>query len=158
MATLLKCQGPDCATSFEGRAGTKFCSATCRSRARRGREASAQSVAADARAVKAEHELATVTRSELEKAGALKTVLGQVALQLARKLVNPDETGVSALSKQLLEVVDRAKAAAAGAGAGDSAGSAAAATPPEDDEVKKARRKREEIEARAAAEAAEAQA
>lgn len=152
MATLLECQGPDCATKFEGRAGTKFCSATCRSRARRAREAAAANAEDESKSGSpAEHGLVKAVRLELEKAKAIDTVPGQLALQFARRMANPEESGLSAMSKELRLLLAEAKAeTAAGAGADD--GSGAPPEPePEDDEVKKARRKREEIAAAAAA-------
>jgi hypothetical protein len=97
-----RCEGPDCEVEFEPKRSTaKYHSATCRQRAARDRKAAAESVAADAEAGKAEHTLVRAVRKELEDAEALDTVAGQLALQIARRIANPECTGVSTLSKEL---------------------------------------------------------
>ncbi|MDQ3432679.1 MAG: hypothetical protein M3467_10770 [Actinomycetota bacterium] len=139
------CGAPECAVEFEPKRSTAaYCSATCRSRAARARKAAAESVEADARAGHAEHELVTAVRTELAAAAAVNTFNGQLALQLARKVAQPDETGVTALSKELRAVM---------AAAVDKRPTGEDPAPPaeseDDDEVTAARRAR--AEARAAA-------
>lgn len=148
MAKLLTCQAPDCGVEFEARAGTKFHTATCRSRARRAREAAAANASDEAKTdTPAEHGLVKAVRRELEQARAMDTVAGQLAMQFARQLVNPEASSLTAMSKELRALLEEAKAGAAPTP--DPGG-----TPPaDDDEVTRARRKREEIEAAAAAEA-----
>lgn len=138
------CQGPECDVEFEPvRSTAKYHSATCRQRAGRARKAAAQSVEADAKAGQEDHPLVRAVRVELEQASKVQTFNGQLALQLARKLTAPDESGATALSKELRAVM-----------------SAALATPdvptptepdPEEDEVKRARSARERKAREAAA-------
>lgn len=88
-----------CGVGFEARrASAKYCGATCRQRARRhpgARPASATEVA-DASG------LYDATREELERAGVVDTVLGQLTLQLARRVATagPAESGFSTLVKE----------------------------------------------------------
>lgn len=147
-ARLVTCQGPDCDVEFEPvRSTAKYHAATCRQRAARARKAAAaeHDVPADPETGDAEHGLVRAVRKELELAEAIDTVAGQLALQLARRIANPEEPGLSTLSKELRSLLAEAK--------GTVAGPPAPADPaePEDDEVTKARRRREEIEAAAAA-------
>lgn len=105
----MKTKCAHCGTVFEAQRSTAvYCSATCRQRARRDRKAASESVAADAKAGKAEHELVAAVRQELEQASALNTVSGQLALQIARRVANPEESGISALSKELRTVLSAA--------------------------------------------------
>lgn len=150
---MKRCEGPDCVVEFEARTvRAKYCSATCRSRAARERNAAAESSEADAKAGRAEHALVRAVRKELEAAGAFETVDGQLALQVARRIVDPDGSGVSALSKELRSLVAAAKAAGSPASepVDETADQAV------DDEVERARRRREEIAQAAAAAEAEA--
>ena len=78
------------------------------------------------------------TRSELEKANALHSFAGQLAMQLARRLATPDESGISALSKELRTVMAAAVDGSNPPPAEDSGAE------PVDDEVEAARRRREE--------------
>lgn len=104
-----------CGRAFEAKRSTaKYCSATCRQRARRDRKAAEESVEADADAGRVEHQLVRSVRQDLEAADAVDTFNGQLALQLARRLANPDESGISALSKELRTVMAAALAALAG--------------------------------------------
>lgn len=151
MADSKRCEAPDCAVVFEPeRATAKYHSATCRQRAARARKAAATNAADESKSdTPAEHGLVKAVRKELEDAKALESVPGQLALQFARRMANPDESGLSAMSKELRLLLAEAKGGVASATAG---------TPPtsdedQDDEVKQARRRREEMEARAAAEA-----
>jgi hypothetical protein len=135
--TERECEAPECSARFTPKRSTaRYCSVTCRQRAGRARKAAAESVSADAENGLAEHDLVKAVRLELEAAGKAQTFNGQLALQLARKLVNPEESGATALSKELRTVMAAALEA-----------SVAAATPeeprPEDDEVTRAREARE---------------
>ncbi|WP_134740007.1 hypothetical protein [Nocardioides sp. 503] len=136
----VKCGG--CDQTFEAKTSrAQYCSTTCRSRAARQRKAAAESVEADAEKGLAEHQLVRATRLELEKAGVVDTVEGQLTLQLARKLANPDESGISTLSKEFRAVrAEALEGSPEPAPTGD--------TPPavdrEDDEVTRARRAREQ--------------
>lgn len=56
-----------------------------------------------------DHPVLAVVRAELEAVGTLETVWGQLALQLARKLLDPEESAVSAISKELRSVMARAR-------------------------------------------------
>lgn len=139
-----ECAAPDCTE----RSTEKYHSATCRKRADRSEKAAAaeQVVPVDPDTGDAEHGLVRAVRMELEQADALYTVAGQLALQLARRIANPEEAGLSALSKELRSLLAEAKGAAS-----------AAANPepedePEDDEVTRVRKLRE-AKAAAAAEA-----
>lgn len=134
----LTCEAPDCDRCFEPKRSTaRFCSATCRQRAARARKAAEAQAREEAKTdTPAEHDLVRAVRLELEKADAVMTVPGQVALQLARKMANPDESGLSALAKELRVVLAEATGAMTPVPAGE--------VEPEDDEVTKARRAREE--------------
>lgn len=83
--------------------------------------------------------LVETVRRDLEASNALDTFNGQLALELARRVANPDEPSTSALSKELRAVMALAVGAAAPAG-----GQTPKAETPPEDEVEKARRKREE--------------
>lgn len=150
---MQRCEGPECVVDFEAKtARAKYCSATCRSRAARERKAAAESVEADERSGRAEHALVRAVRKELEDATAFETVDGQLALQVARRIVDPDGSGISALSKELRSLLADAKAAA---GAPSTTG-ASPSPVVKDDEVERARRRRKEIAQAAAAAGAEA--
>ncbi|MFT4081176.1 MAG: hypothetical protein QM638_01190 [Nocardioides sp.] len=153
-----ECEVPECSRRFTPQRSTaRFCSATCRQRAARARRAAEESVGADAAKGLAEHDLVKAVRLELEEAGKAMTFNGQLALQLARKLVNPDESGATALSKELRAVMGAALAGApSSADPADSAGSTDPGTASdhaveEDDEVKRAREARERKAREAAA-------
>lgn len=73
--------------------------------------------------------------AELVEADRLTTFKGQLALQLARRLVNPDESGVTALAKELQALMKDVT--------GPSAVAGDRRDEPEDDEVAKARQARE---------------
>jgi hypothetical protein len=143
------CAWPECGREFEAKRSTaKFCSVTCRSRAARDRKAAAAaekvgqvSAHADPDGL-AEHALVTAVRRELVEARALQTVDGQIALQLARKVVDVAASGISPLARELRVVLDRAKAAGAKPPGDDDAGHHE--EPSAEDEVARARRLREE--------------
>jgi hypothetical protein len=141
-----RCAGPECQVDFEPKRSTaRFCSTTCRSRAARAKRAAAESVEADAEAGKAEHALVRAVRKELADADALLTVAGQLALQVARRIADPDASGVSTLSKELRALLAEATASQPAPG-----GPAPDAAAEEDDEVTRARKAREAKLARAA--------
>lgn len=141
-----------CGSVFEAKTPrAKWCGSTCRQRDARSRKAASANAKDEAKTdTPAEHGLVKAVRTELEAAGKDQTFSGQLALQLARRLANPEETGTTALSKELRAVMADALATAPPApeseggdrrdGDDDEA---------EDDEVTRARRQREE--ARAAA-------
>lgn len=155
MADRRQCEAPDCRVRFTPERSTaKYCSATCRQRAARARKAVAAEAEVpadpDAGAGKSEHGLVRAVRKELLQAKALETVAGQLALQIARRIANPDEGGLSTLSKELRSLLAEAKGATA---ATPGPGVEEPAEP--DDEVTLARKAREAKEAQAAAAAGE---
>lgn len=106
MATYdLTCAG--CSEPFQaGSPRAKWCSARCKKQAQRHPEQVPAPVEPDAPAPADpsrydSHPLVAAAHRELEKAGVLDTFEGQLALALARRVVNPDESGVSALANQL---------------------------------------------------------
>lgn len=141
MADLKRCEGPGCEVDFEPKRSTaRFHSATCRQRAGRERKAAESAAAADsvAKTGDAEHGLVRAVRQELLDAEALDTVAGQLALQMARRIADPEAAGISTLSKELRSLLAEAKGAAP-------AGPEPDPEPvEEEDEVTKARRAREE--------------
>ena len=150
MADEVTCAAPDCSETFVPKRSTaKYHSDTCRQRASRARKAAKdeQVVPVDPDTGDAEHGLVRAVRLELQRASALDTVAGQLALQLARRIANPEEAGLSALSKELRSLLAEAKGAAA-----VPADAAADAEPEDDDDVTRARKARE-AKAAAAAEA-----
>jgi hypothetical protein len=138
------CERTGCRVKFKPGPPTKrFCSKTCRVRAHRDGLAAEESVAADQRKGHAEHELVTAVRTELEACGQTMTVKGQIALQLARRMVDPSDPAVDRLAEKLETLVDKCKAAG-GKTPPDGAGPAQAQpAAEEDDEVEQARRARE---------------
>lgn len=106
-----------CGQNFTAaRSTARWCTATCKKRAQRaakaaGAVAELEAAAAAAQADQledgspAEHRLVRAARLELEVAGVLHTVNGQLALQLARQMANPEGTGLSALSKEFRAVM-----------------------------------------------------
>ncbi|HEY9395939.1 MAG TPA: hypothetical protein VIP58_17435 [Nocardioides sp.] len=149
-AASRECAAPDCKVEFTPKRSTaKYHSDTCRQRAARARKAakSEQVVPVDPDTGNAEHGLVRAVRKELEESNAFDTVAGQLALQLARRIANPEEAGLSALSKELRSLLAEAKGAAA-----VPAGAAAEPEPEdEDDEVTRVRKIREAKAAAAAA-------
>jgi len=94
-----------CGRSYTARrASSRFCGDTCGKRSQRARAAGLPLLAAtlDDREA-APSELERVVVRELEAAGRLQSVAGQVALELAYRVASPHETGaaVAALAKQL---------------------------------------------------------
>ena len=131
MAIEATCAG--CGETFEARTKrAKWCSDRCRK--------ATPSTAVDAPDLEPENlGLVTSVRRELETNDAVDTFAGQLALQLAKRLSSPEESGISSLSKELRTVM---------------AAALEGRTPPADeepeDEVDQARRRRDE-KARAAA-------
>ncbi|HEY9352586.1 MAG TPA: hypothetical protein VIP28_05020 [Nocardioides sp.] len=147
-----ECAAPDCSVEFTPKRSTaEYHSATCRQRAARARKAAKaeQVVPVDPDTGNAEHGLVRAVRMELEAARALDTVAGQLALQLARRIANPDEAGLSALSKELRSLLAEAK----GAAVVPADPAAEAESEDEDDEVTRVRKIREAKAAAAAASA-----
>lgn len=146
---MKRCEGPDCTTEFEPKRSTaRYCTPTCRQRAGRRRkavDAEARALATEGDDAPAEPGLVRAVRKELEGAEALETVPGQLAILLARKIANPEESGITAMSKELRALLTEAKGTPGPAPAPDGAAEAG------DDEVTEARRRREEIAAAAAA-------
>lgn len=136
----IQCAASECSATFTPRRkDQRYCSATCRQRGARARkhaEAAAEVDAAAETSGTAEHELVTATRTELGEAAS--TVLGQLALQLARRMADPNVSGFSSLSKELRSLLAEAKPPAKGDGGPPPP------DPAEDDEVARARRAREE--------------
>lgn len=142
----LTCAG--CHGSFEAKTvRAKWCSSACRKRTQRAAAQAARSErsstadadpAEDADDSGDAHDLVSSVMRDLEKAKAVDTFNGQLALQLARRMSNPDESGISALSKELRSVM------AAALGMPVPSESADKPSAGEDDEVTRARSRREE--------------
>lgn len=129
-----------CEAVFEAKRSTaRFCSITCRSRAARAQKASAEPTPVPP-AVDDATGLVGSVRDELVKAGRDQTFYGQLALQLAGRLADRDESGISSLSKELRTVMAAALEGAAPAEPAEPTPAPAV----EDDEVERARRRREE--------------
>lgn len=133
-----------CGQSFDARRkNAKYCSERHRVAASRARQPIADEAPSpvdldlDAPA----SELETSIHRDLERAGVLDTYPAQLALQLAKRLAQPDESGIAGLSKELRTVM---------AAALEGSIPAAADEDDSDDEVAKARRARE-LKARNAA-------
>lgn len=137
---MKRCEGPECTVEFEpARSTARYHSATCRQRAARARKAAEESVEADQERGEEDHPLVKAVREELAGAGRENTFNGQLALQLARKLTNPEEKAATALSKELRTVM-----AAALEGRPPEPAEAEGEEPDPEDEVTKARRARDE--------------
>jgi hypothetical protein len=133
-----------CGDAFDAKRSTaKYCSATCRQRAKRDR---AKKSAKESDAPEAPQGLVASVRRDLESAGRADTFAGQLALQLAKRLTDPAESGISAMSKELRTVMAAAMDGVIPPSAEEPKSPEAPLeeqAPPED-EVEKARRKREE--------------
>ncbi len=110
-----------CGRLYEAkRPSSTYCGATCRQRAKRagdaGRPTKAIPGTKPAKAAKAvplppqTTGLEAATRRELEQADRLDTMLGQTAIELARRISSSFETGsaVASLTKQLRETMAEA--------------------------------------------------
>lgn len=128
-----------CHERFEAKTKrAKWCTPACKMRAkRRGDVAPAEESKAPA---PVDDGLVSAVRAQLAAADRLDTVPGQLAVQLARKLVDVDATGVSGLSKELRAVLAEALEGYEPPAAGDQPAEAADV----DDEVTRARRAREQ--------------
>lgn len=95
-----------CGSPYEAKRRTsRFCSTACR--VRNGGKPSLSAAAPPKGSSAAAAELVAVTERELQAAGVLGTVLGAMALALARRLTSAAETGsaAAALSKELRAVM-----------------------------------------------------
>ena len=118
------CSG--CGVEFEARRTTaRFCSSTCRSRARRRAAAPKPDPGSP---------LVAAVRREVAAAGRLHTVDGQLALLVAAQLSGEGVTGATALSRELRQLVARV---------------CSSRTSGPGDELSRARRRREEKARRA---------
>lgn len=125
----LTCEG--CGVEFDaGSSRAKWCSAACKKR----RQRKPGEVPAP-RESSGETRLVASVRAELEKADALDTFSGQLAIQLARKVSAADATGVASLSKELRLVMAEAL--------GEQAGGEPESSDPDDELRKKRDAKRE---------------
>jgi hypothetical protein len=100
-------QCDSCREDYEAaRASSRFCSPRCRVRASRSPAKTLDAPTTPPRDLSASG-LVIATTTALEAAHALDSVLGQVAVEIAGRIVNPAETGaaVAALAKQLREVM-----------------------------------------------------
>lgn len=142
-AETRRCEAPDCVVDFVPQRSTaRYHSTTCRSRAARARKAAEHHAAEESKTdTTAEHDLVKAVRLELHSANATMTVAGQLALQLARRIADPEAAGISTLSKELRALlVEAGVKQPAPAGADDPK----PAEEPEDDEVTRARTRRKE--------------
>ena len=110
-----------CGRPYEAkRASSRFCGPSCRQRASR---ASAAGLPARVSTLNDESAppsaLEVVTARELEAVGRLESVAGQLAMELARRVASPHETGaaVAALARQLGATMTAALAGVAPAAA-----------------------------------------
>lgn len=96
-----------CRRPFEAsRPNAKFCGSTCRKRNARG--VTAPEMGSNVEAESDEPTpLVEATTAELAAAGKLDTMLGQLALALAKRM-GGEVTGIAALSKELRSVTDAA--------------------------------------------------
>ena len=130
MSVTATCAG--CGECFEARhRNAKWCSDRCRKAASR-RQETGKTVEIEPD-VPSNSGLVASVREELDEAEVTDSFAGQLALELAKRLSHPDETGISSLSKELRTVM---------------AAALAGVTPPapsedEKDEVTKAREARE---------------
>ncbi len=103
-----------CGRSYTGRRdSSRFCGGTCGKRAQRARAAGIPPLAAFLDGHEAPpSELELVVARELEAAGRLQSVAGQVALELAYRVASPRETGaaVAALARELSASMTKALA------------------------------------------------
>ncbi len=92
-----------CDTAFEAsRSSVKFCSDRCRGRSHQRGKRTTPGTTAPAPG------LVAAVRGELEAAGRQGSYAGQLAVELAQRMVAPGETGIASLSKELRTVMDSA--------------------------------------------------
>jgi hypothetical protein len=95
-----------CGNEFKARRATaRFCSSSCRSKARRRTEPAGPDP---------DSALVDAVRRELDEAGCLDTVDGQIALQLARKMSTQTGKDLVGLVAELRNVLVRARSSAGG--------------------------------------------
>jgi len=102
-----------CGRSYEAvRVTSRYCGPTCRQRSLRASAAGLPLLAATLEDHEAPSELERATIRELEAAGRLASVAGQIALLLAYRIGSRRESGaaVAALAKQFREAMDKALA------------------------------------------------
>lgn len=101
-----------CSETFEAkRSSAKYCGGTCRNRAMRGSPVPQIVTDEEARADSERvHALVARTTRELDEAGVLDSVMGQMALRLAEKLAGNNDTGsaMASLSKEFRAVMQQA--------------------------------------------------
>jgi hypothetical protein len=105
-----------CGKSIESMGSrARYCSATCRVRAHKGKVAELPRPASLGDVQQRSSGLAAAVERELSAAGRLETVLGQQALLLAQRIGAPMDTGssVASLSRELREVMAKALESAA---------------------------------------------
>lgn len=101
MTISATCAG--CGRQFEAKSPrAKWCTESCRKRVQRGAPLHDEAVARAAEAEKSD--LVRSLRRELDDAGRLDTVAGQLAMTLAKQVVIAGVGGIAGLSKQLLQV------------------------------------------------------
>ena len=107
------CNAPRCEkvlVQTPGKREKLYCDATCRNRAAYARKHSVPVAAAAPASGPPASNLADVVRRQLEQAGRLETIPGQLALELAQRLVSAGTTASSLaqLSKELRALVAEA--------------------------------------------------
>lgn len=148
---MARCQGPGCGVEFEARRSwARYCSTSCRKRASRARAATATTGATggplpEVPAAAEGSGLVAAVRAELDGAGRLESVSGQLALELAGKLSGTGAAGATALSRELRTVM------ASALGRPDPVSEPEGAPYAETDEVQRARQARERKARQAAA-------
>lgn len=161
-ARTVTCAGPSCRQRFTPKRSTaKYHSPACRDAARRARNSAAAGRTKKASPTSAkpatteapkradskqtgtsaadQHELVVALRQELETAQVLSTFEGQLAVELAKRLVQPDSN-----ASALAEKVRAARSAALEQSGSKPAAAGEQPAEPDDDEVTRARKQREE--------------
>ena len=137
MSVAATCSG--CGETFEARhRNARWCSDRCRKAASRRAEVRAERPSEPQKG--APSGLVAAVTAELDRARVAHTFAGQLAVSLAKRLSDPDETGASSLSKELRTVMAAALEGVTPPSAKDE----------DDDEVAKARAARERKASQAA--------
>lgn len=100
-----------CGRTYEAkRPNSRFCGDTCRKRAQRAPKSAAVKAAKVVDQVPVLSGLGAAAVRELQEAGRLDTVLGQMVVVLAQRIGSPMETGasVASMTKQLRESMTEA--------------------------------------------------
>ncbi len=131
-----------CGGEFEAQRKTaKWCSDRCRKASKRsGRVADAAESTPDTPPELSYAGLVASTRRKLEDAGRLDSFHGQLAIQLAARVADADQSGIAGLSRELRAVMAEALADLE---PDDDPEGQQKPTVEEDDEVNRARRRRE---------------